>query len=354
MSDARSHATVAAGFARGLLDFAQSRGVSPAALCARALIDESALRDPDGRIPLARYAALMRAAQELCGDPAVALHLGDSPYADSAIGCMIGGFAESGAEGFALWNRYSRLNVDVDAEDGGERFALTRDGGQLWIVDRRAGANAFPELSELTFSCLVATARRHMGEQHFVRAVHFTHAAPSYRDEYERVFRIPVVFGSERNAMLLGDDSWLTERPPTASRVVLDFVSARADELLDALESNRSTAGRVESALAPMLQTREVTMDAIARTLGLSRQTLFRRLRAEGTTFERVLDTLRHKLALHYLGDRKISVTETAYLVGFSDRAAFSRAFKRWTGCSPRALPVHSAHAGSDPRRLSS
>ena len=67
-----------------------------------------------------------------------------------------------------------------------------------------------------------------------------------------------------------------------------------------------------------------------------SRQTLFRKLKAEGVTFEQVLDELRHKLSLNYLNANKISVKETARLVGYSDSAAFSRAFKRWTGSSPR------------------
>ncbi len=53
-------------------------------------------------------------------------------------------------------------------------------------------------------------------------------------------------------------------------------------------------------------------------------------------TFEKLLDELRYKLALHYLNGKKVSVSETAYLVGFSDSSAFSRAFKRWTGTSPR------------------
>jgi len=57
---------------------------------------------------------------------------------------------------------------------------------------------------------------------------------------------------------------------------------------------------------------------------------------AEGVTFEQVMDELRHKLALHYLNGKKVSVNQTAYLVGFSEPAAFSRAFKRWTGSSPR------------------
>ena len=56
----------------------------------------------------------------------------------------------------------------------------------------------------------------------------------------------------------------------------------------------------------------------------------------ERVTFEVVLDELRHKMALSFLADKKVSVNETAYLVGFSEPAAFSRAFKRWTGKAPR------------------
>jgi AraC-like DNA-binding protein len=70
--------------------------------------------------------------------------------------------------------------------------------------------------------------------------------------------------------------------------------------------------------------------------MAMSRQTLFRKLRAEGVSFEKALDELRHRLALDYLSAKKVSVNETAYLVVFSDPAAFSRAFKRWTGTNPR------------------
>jgi AraC-like DNA-binding protein len=61
-------------------------------------------------------------------------------------------------------------------------------------------------------------------------------------------------------------------------------------------------------------------------------------LRAEGTSFEAVLDALRHRMALDYLSARRASVNQTAYLLGFSDPAAFSRAFKRWEGKSPRTF----------------
>ena len=92
-----------------------------------------------------------------------------------------------------------------------------------------------------------------------------------------------------------------------------------------------------------MLHTGDATVDLTASRMGLSRQTLFRKLKAEGVTFEKVLDELRYRMAADYLGARKVSVNETAYLVGFSEPAAFSRAFKRWTGSSPRSLRAASA-----------
>jgi AraC-like DNA-binding protein len=149
---------------------------------------------------------------------------------------------------------------------------------------------------------------------------------------------MPVVFESDKNALLMTDASWLARKTPLPSRYVCGILSERAEALLKSLESSTSTRGRVESLLIPTLHTGDASMDRIAGKLALSRQTIFRKLKAEGTTFQKLLDELRHKMALHYLGEKKVSVNQTAYLVGFSDPAAFSRAFKRWTGSSPRMM----------------
>lgn len=63
---------------------------------------------------------------------------------------------------------------------------------------------------------------------------------------------------------------------------------------------------------------------------------------AEGVTFQQILDDLRRRMAHSYLDGKKVSVNQTAFLVGFSEPAAFSRAFKRWTGASPRAMQKQS------------
>ena len=91
----------------------------------------------------------------------------------------------------------------------------------------------------------------------------------------------------------------------------------------------------VERRLEPLLGQGEVSVARVAHDMGCSRQTLYRRLKAEGATFAEVLDQLRRRIARRLLREDGLSVKETAYRLGFSDPAAFSRAFKRWTGASP-------------------
>jgi AraC-like DNA-binding protein len=93
--------------------------------------------------------------------------------------------------------------------------------------------------------------------------------------------------------------------------------------------------GEVERLVEPMLASGPVRIGEVARELGCSRQTLYRRLKQEGVTFVEVLDALRRRLALRLVREQGLSVKEAAWRLGFSDPAAFSRAFKRWTGMSP-------------------
>ncbi|MEO8114409.1 MAG: AraC family transcriptional regulator, partial [Phenylobacterium sp.] len=300
-------------------------------------IDPQDLQDQDNRVPFARYIALMRAGQELCDDPALSLHNAEATDLSqiSVVG-LLAHASETIADSFIQLNRYGRLVADVGGAASGGRFHLEYSPEGVWMVDRRENPNDFPEFTESTFTRF-AVGPRMFDQTPFVKAVHFTHPAPAYRDEYDRIFRAPVVFEAARNAMLI-DKDWATHRVALTPRYVFGILSEHANALLKDLESSTSTRGRVESLLMPVLHTGEVNMDLIARKLGVSRQTLFRKLKAEGVTFVGVLDELRHKLAVHYLSGKKTSVNETAYLVGFSEPAAFSRAFKRWTGSSPRTM----------------
>ena len=114
-------------------------------------------------------------------------------------------------------------------------------------------------------------------------------------------------------------------------------ITAYADELLAELDAGQSMAGQVERTVLPLLHTGTVTIQDVARRLGLSSQTLYRALRAEGTTFEALLAALRHRFAQGYLAQDRASLSEIAYLLGYSDVSAFSRAFKRREGVAPGA-----------------
>jgi AraC-like DNA-binding protein len=336
--------TIAAGAVRALMELAVSKGAGRTALGERSRIDGADLEDADNRIPFSKYVALMRAGQELCNDPALALHFGETVDASEIlVSHAVGGAANFG-DAVAQGNRYAALGVEVEGDGTGDRFQLRRLEGQLWLVDARRNPNAFPELTESTFARMVCTTRRFAGEQPFVTAVEVTHPEPIYRAEYERIFRVPVTFGSNRNALRIDETLLSRLQFPTSPRYVTGVLRDHADTLLQKLERSQSTREQVERLLMPMLQSRKVSIDAIASAVGLSRQTLFRRLRAEGVSFEQVLDELRHKLALNYLGVNKASVKQTARLLGYSDPSAFSRAFKRWTGSSPR---VHASRRES-------
>jgi len=332
--------TIAAGFARALCDLAVAKGAPREVLLNRAAIAPEELADPDFRVPMPRYVALMQAAKELARDPALALHFGEAFTMDAlSIVGLIGMSCQTMGEALEQIGRYGQLVIDIAVDDPlGRRLVLQREMGQVWLVDTRSDPNAFPELTESSFARMAAASQRKRAERDFVRAIHVSHKAPSYRDEYDRVFGLPVVFESDRNALLMADDSFLSMTIPNSSRYVFGVLSARADALLKELEAATTTRGAVERLLLPVLHKGSASMEAVAAQMGMSRQTLFRRLKAEGLTFEKVLEALRRRLALDYLQAGKVSVTEAAYLVGFSDPAAFTRAVKRWTGETPRDL----------------
>ena len=79
-------------------------------------------------------------------------------------------------------------------------------------------------------------------------------------------------------------------------------------------------------------------MEDVARTLGMSKRTLVRRLSDEGLNFTEILQQLRRDLAVRYLDDRKLHVSKIAWLLGFHEVSAFTHAFKRWTGKTPSQM----------------
>jgi AraC-like DNA-binding protein len=336
--------TIAAGYPAGLVSFAVAKGADRAELLKRANLDAAELTHQDNRVAVKDYIALFKAAAELTGMPAISLEYGKAVrMQEISIVGLICEACETVLDVPKQLNRYAALVVD---EDRGEPATLMRGAmrnGGVWI---EGPSNLFtdnPLIAETELARLVWNTRemfKHSPEFQklkYPRVVHFMHKAPPYAGEFERIFDAPVVFQSDWNAMQI-DPEFLSLKQPPVNRYVFGVLSDRAEALLKSFDSSKTARGRVETVLMSLLHTGEASMDLVADKLGQSRQTLYRNLKGEGVTFEQVLDELRHKLALHFLGGKKVSVNETAYLLGFSDPASFSRAFKRWTGHPPREV----------------
>ncbi len=336
--------TVAVGFANALIDFAISKGADRQSLLSQSRIRAEDLHNDDSRLSLVNYIELTKAAIELCDEPALALQFGDEVRLPDISIVGILGRGETAEDSRGRANRYLRLAID-DGVEHSEPLEFVREGANVWLKFTSPVYVEYPLLTESAFArCMSGRKSRSDSRQTHNRwprpkAFSFTHKEPSYRAEYDRIFGVPLTFGSQMNAILFGEEL-LSVRLPPMNRHVSRLLTREADMLLKRLDNSKSTRGRVENLLIPMLHTGEARIETIATKLGLSRQTLFRQLRTEGVTFERILDELRHRRALYYLKSKKLPVTKTAYLLGFSDAAAFSRAFKRWTGERPSCKRV--------------
>ena len=109
----------------------------------------------------------------------------------------------------------------------------------------------------------------------------------------------------------------------------------QAERYLRSLYSQDNYAAQLKRLLAELLAAGEANADAACRALKLSRRTLQRRLRAEKTTFQKVLSEVRAVLAINYLSDRRLKALEVAMLLGYSSISSFTTAFKSWYNMPP-------------------
>ncbi len=337
--------TVSAGYAKAFSEFAVSLGADRDALFVASGVDRESLADPDARLALDAFKSMMRAAKSLTGKEEIALLFGESPlFFERSILGLITRASPNMGEALRQMNRFGPVINDFKSTGAEGRFVIVRSGGDVWFEDRRTDPNDFPEITEAAFARLVCEFERVLPERGpCALAVEMTHPAPPYRSEYQRIFSAPLTFGAARNAVRINGD-WLDAPLPTANSYVFGIFSKHAEALLKELERSRTFRGEIESRLIPILHTGDIAMEHIAGEMGLSRSTLYRRLRDEGVTFDAVVDDLRRLMADHYLAEAKTTIAEIAYLVGFSDPAAFSKAYKRWTGMNPRdARPARPA-----------
>lgn len=109
----------------------------------------------------------------------------------------------------------------------------------------------------------------------------------------------------------------------------------QAEKYLKSLNTGDNIAEQLKRMLADMMARGEANADAACRALKLSRRTLQRRLQAEKTSFQRILQEVRRDLAVRYLSDKRLKALEVAMLLGYSNFSSFTTAFKSWYNMPP-------------------
>jgi len=163
----------------------------------------------------------------------------------------------------------------------------------------------------------------------------FAHPQPDDTREYEITFpRGRLRFSAPFNGFVAKRE-YLALPLHSADPNLHSVLRKHADALLAELPSAHRTTERVRDLIAKELAGGRPTLRHIARKVSMSERTLSRHLSDEGTTFKEQLDELRQRAARRYLSKSDLALSEIAFLLGFSQAAAFHRAFRRWTGQTP-------------------
>ena len=260
------------------------------------------------------------------------------------IGLLHYAMASSATLGDALRRaaRYSTITNE------GVALKCADDDDEMTIAFDYVGVARHLDRHQIEFwvAAIVRCCRELSGRMLAPRGVRFVHHRSGSTVEFDTFFASGVVFGADEDAIAF--PRAVADMPVISADPYLNDLLVRyCDEAL-ARRSIGAGALRsaVENAIAPLLPHGNARVDEIARKLGVSRRTLARRLAAEGLTFNVVLDQLRRDLAQRHVRDPALSVSQVAWLVGYQEVSAFTHAFKRWTGTTPRMMRAQQDVAG--------
>jgi AraC-like DNA-binding protein len=304
----------------------------PAPIFKKAGIDPSRLNISGARYPWSAMQRLWIEAAEATGDPCFGLTVGRNirPTTFHALGFSWLA-SRTLLESLQRLVRYTKLITTAPVE-----LNLTLEGDN-WALDDRVkhiGLQGADEISVDAFFMAVVGLCRQACNRHFHAAeVHLHRVDDSHADTYIQAFEAPVFFGAEVDRILFNRE--LLEAPLPGDNLELALVNDRiAEEYIVALDpSTVSTA--VRKLLVELLPSGDANQQTIASQMNRSLSTLQRQLAAENTNYKAIREQTRRELAEQYVREGNYSLSQIAYLLGFSDQSNFSRAFRRWTGHSP-------------------
>jgi AraC-like DNA-binding protein len=186
---------------------------------------------------------------------------------------------------------------------------------------------------DLCMATVMAMCRLNFGPNLKPAVVRFIHPEPVCSEKYFAFFKGPVQFDAASDTLTL-DRRDADQRLPGGNPYLAQINDRIIIRYLSALNKD-DIVHRTQAAIIDLLPSGRVSDEKVARKLYLSVRSLQRKLKQAGTSFRRLLDRTREELARQYICDRGVDLTEIAFLLGFSEHSAFSRAFKRWTGQTP-------------------
>lgn len=232
---------------------------------------------------------------------------------------------------FSRVERYARLWTSV------VEYELRRTKrGTLYILHRQGPRRLGMRLSnEATLASSVSIARQVSTSPVVPLEVSVKHAAPKSLDAHEAYFGCPVRFDGVHDSLLFSDET-LEQPNIVGDEGITQFIVSHLDAELAGLNENADLVRRTKESIARALSEGLPSMSDIASGFGFSVRSFHRRLAEHGASFQTLTEETRRELAVRMLQDEVYSLAEIAFLTGFSEQSAFSRAFKRWMGQTPK------------------
>ena len=234
------------------------------------------------------------------------------------------------AEAIQRYYDYNRLVYD------GNPLILNPEGSSLWI------RWDFPKILTTQVTDEIAIALIYQFLKQFLHIedielelVHFQHPAPKSILIYEQYFRCKVLFGQSMTRFKVASNM-LNKPIKHADSTLQNLLLQQAHNLLSQLSHSTQLDERLQSAILVGLQQNECSIEQITEKLQISIRQLQRHLQQQGSTYQQRVQQVKLMLAKQYLSDPFLNIQEIALLLGYSEQSAFQRAFKQWTGYTPK------------------
>ena len=317
--------------AAGLTDAIAAAGRDPDPILRAVGLGPASLQNPHGFIPSIDFATVLEEASRATGDDCFGLHFGER-YQPKDVGVLAYVVLNSPTMAVAFENIARYLRVHNEAA----RVAFIR--GQKWAYLRHVVSEVPFKIrrqhEEYSLAVGLGTMRLMVGSEWSPVEVQFEHPRPSETSEYGRIFGAPVQFGCKTNVLVIERELCDREVPAADGRLY-PLVKRQLERLLEESGPEDGTLVLVRRAVGESLRHGDPHLADVAKRVTMGTRMLQRRLREAGVDFKTLVDDTRHRLAARYLSQRKRTLTEVAYLLGYSEVSAFNRAFRRWTGSTP-------------------